>query len=71
MILQAAKLVGAGSATIGLAGAGVGILGTGAKYEYDKKREMDQLDRDFKRGNMSKEEYLERKEQIEKGSAVH
>jgi preprotein translocase subunit SecD len=32
MLLQAAKYIGAGLATIGLAGAGVGI-GTGARYE--------------------------------------
>ncbi len=33
MLLQAAKYIGAGLATIGLAGAGVGI-GTGARWKY-------------------------------------
>jgi hypothetical protein len=53
-----------------LAGAGVGVLGTGAKYEYDKKREMDRLDRAFERGSIDRDEYLRRKRQIEKGSVV-
>jgi F0F1-type ATP synthase membrane subunit c/vacuolar-type H+-ATPase subunit K len=33
MLLQAAKYIGAGLATIGLAGAGVGI-GTGARWKF-------------------------------------
>jgi hypothetical protein len=53
-----------------LAGAGIGVLGTGAKYEYDKKREMDKIDRAFERGEISKDEYLRRKKEIEKGSVV-
>jgi hypothetical protein len=53
-----------------LGGVAVGAAGTGAKYEYDKKRELDKLDRSFERGQISKEEYLQRKKEMEKGSIV-
>ena len=71
-VLMAALLVSSiGVSGCGfLAGAALGILGVGAAYEYDKKREMDRLDREFERGKIDREEYLRRKKEIEDKSVV-
>lgn len=52
-------------------GAAVGALGTGGGYEYNSKRQMDKLDDDRKAGRISREEYEDRKKQIEKGSIIY
>lgn len=52
-------------------GAGLGALGTGAGYEYQAKRQMDQLEDDYKAGRITREEYLDRKNQIERGSLIY
>ncbi len=52
-------------------GAAAGAVGTGAVYEYQKKKQMDQLDQDFESGTISREEYLRRKEEIRKGSIIY
>lgn len=48
-------------------GAAVG----GAAYEYSNKRAMDELKNDYESGQISREEYERRKEEIEKRSLVY
>jgi hypothetical protein len=52
-------------------GAAVGALGAGGGYEYQAKRQMDRLEDDRKSGRISREEYQDRKQQIEKGSIIY
>jgi hypothetical protein len=52
-------------------GAATGALGAGAAYEYQSKRQMDRLEDDFKAGRISREEYEDRKRQIERGSILY
>jgi hypothetical protein len=52
-------------------GAAAGAVGTGAAYEYQKKKQMDRLEEDFEQGNITKEEYLRRKEEIQEGSLIY
>ena len=50
------------------------LLGAGAAgggYEYVNKRKLEELDEKLERGEISREEYLRRKKEIEKGSAVY
>lgn len=50
-----------------LAGAGA----AGGAYEYQNKQQLDKLEKDFSEGNISRDEYLQRKEQIKKGSVIY
>jgi hypothetical protein len=52
-------------------GAATGAVGAGAAYEIQNKRQMDQLEEDYKKGNITREEYEARKKQIEKGSVFY
>jgi hypothetical protein len=52
-------------------GAAVGVLGTGAAYEYQNKRQMDQLELEYSEGKITREEYHSRKEQIQRGSIIY
>lgn len=52
-------------------GAAVGALGAGGGYEYNSKRQMDRLDDDRKSGRISRDEYEDRKRQIERGSIIY
>ena len=54
-----------------VAGAATGALATGAGYEYNAKRQMDRLEDDYKNRRISREEYEDRKRQIEKGSILY
>ncbi|HWO41349.1 MAG TPA: hypothetical protein VNO43_06055 [Candidatus Eisenbacteria bacterium] len=54
-----------------LGGAATGALATGAGYEYNAKRQMDRLEEDRRAGRISREEYLDRKQQIERGSIIY
>jgi hypothetical protein len=54
-----------------LGGAAVGAGGTGAAYEYQAYRQMQQLEEDYKNRKISLEEYEDRKKQIEKGSLIY
>jgi hypothetical protein len=54
-----------------LGGAATGALATGAGYEINAKRQMDRLDDDRKSGRISREEYEDRKQQIERGSIIY
>ena len=52
-------------------GAAAGAVGAGAAYEIQNKRQMDQLEEDYKNGKITREEYEARKRQIEKGSIFY
>jgi hypothetical protein len=52
-------------------GAAAGALATGAGYEYSNKRQMDQLEDDYKNEKISRREYEARKKQIESGSIIY
>lgn len=52
-------------------GAAVGAGGAGAAYEYQNKKALDELESDFKRGKITQEEYLRRKDEIQKRSLVY
>ena len=54
-----------------LGGAATGAVAAGAGGEMQPKRHMDRLDEDFKSRKISREEYEDRKQQIEKGSIVY
>ena len=54
-----------------LGGAATGAVATGAGYEYNAKRQMDKLESDYKSGRISREEYLDRKKQIQSGSIIY
>jgi hypothetical protein len=53
------------------AGAGAGVVGTGAAYEIRAKNQMDELNRRHQAGEINDQEYAIRKDQIEKGSVVY
>ena len=64
--------IGCGRFTGGAAtGGAVGILGTGAAYEYQTKRQLDRLEEDLAAGRITKEEYDIRRDQISKGSIIY
>jgi hypothetical protein len=69
VFLLAAVLAQSGCAFLG--GAAVGAGGTGAAYEYQAHRQMQQLEEDYKNRKISREEYQDRKKQIEKGSLIY
>ena len=52
-------------------GAATGVVGTGAAYEIQNKRQMDELEKEYKAGQISQEEYEARKKQIGKGSIFY
>ena len=54
-----------------LGGAATGAVATGAGYEIQAKRQMDRLDEDFQKRRISREEYEDRKKQIERGSIIY
>jgi osmotically-inducible protein OsmY len=63
------SLCQAGCAFLG--GAAVGSLATGAGYEINAKRQMDNLEDDYRNERISRREYQSRKKQIESGSVVY
>lgn len=54
-----------------IGGAAVGAGATGAGYEYNAYRQMQQLEEDYKAERISRAEYEERKKQIEAGSIIY
>ena len=65
-------LVGLGQAGCEfIGGAAVGAGATGGAYEYQAYRQMQQLEEDYKNGKISREEYEDRKKQIEAGSIIY
>lgn len=69
-IVSAAALFAA-SACQFLAGAAVGGGATGGAYEYQRKQALDRLDKDFAAGRLTREQYLERKKELERGSVIY
>lgn len=53
------------------AGAAIGAGGAGAAYEYQNRKALEELEEDFEDGKIDREEYLERKREIEKRSVVY
>ena len=78
-ILAAPLMVGLGMSGMTLSGcsksfwggAAVGAAGAGAAYEYNKKQQMDRLGEDYEQGRIDREEYLDRKREIEEGSIIY
>jgi hypothetical protein len=54
-----------------VAGAATGALATGAGYEINSNRQLDRLEDDYRRERISRREYQERKNQIERGSVIY
>jgi len=54
-----------------LGGAATGALATGAGYEYQAHRQKERLEDDLRSGRISREEYRDRKQQIERGSLIY
>jgi hypothetical protein len=54
-----------------VAGAATGALATGAGYEINQNRQLDRLEDDYRRERISRREYQERKNQIERGSVIY
>ena len=54
-----------------IGGAAVGAGATGAGYEYNAYRQMQQLEEDYRNEKISRAEYEERKKQIEAGSIIY
>ena len=72
LMLLLVMLVGFGqSGCAFMGGAAVGAGATGAGYEYQAHRQMQQLEEDYKNRKISREEYEDRKKQIEKGSLIY
>lgn len=47
-----------------LGGAAVGGAGAAGAYEYQHREELKELEEDFEQGRITREEYLERKQEI-------
>ncbi|HEY3303092.1 MAG TPA: hypothetical protein VGL70_06105 [Candidatus Binatia bacterium] len=69
VLLLMASLGQAGCMFLG--GAAVGAGATGAGYEYNAYKQMNKLEEDYKNKKISREEYEDRKKQIEKGSIIY
>jgi hypothetical protein len=54
-----------------IGGAATGALATGAGYEYQSHRQQERLEDDLRSGRISREEYRDRKQQIERGSLIY
>jgi len=71
-MLLLVMLVGFGQAGCEfIGGAVVGAGATGAGYEYQAHRQMQQLEEDYKAERISRREYEARKKQIEAGSIIY
>ena len=68
-LLLTAVVTQSGCAFLG--GAATGALVTGAGYEIQAKRQMDQLDEDLRNERISRRVYEQRKQQIESGSIIY
>lgn len=71
VVLMLAGLVQWGCSPAFWGGTATGALATGAGYEYNAKRQMDKLEDDRKSGRIGREEYEDKKRQIERGSIIY
>ena len=70
-MLVSGALMQAGCSPEFWGGTALGALGAGGGYEYNNKRQMDRLEDDYKAGRINREEYQDRKQQIERGSIIY
>lgn len=61
------------AAALGLSGcwAAAGAGAAAAGYEYKNRQSLDRLDRDYKAGKLSRQDYFRIKREIENGSLVY
>jgi hypothetical protein len=52
-------------------GAAAGAAGAGAYYEHENKQALDELEREYERGEIDKDEYFRRKKEIQERSVVY
>ena len=52
-------------------GAATGALGGGAGYELRARQQLNQLEEDYKAGRITREQYEDRKREIERGSLIY
>lgn len=52
-------------------GTAAGVAGAGALYEYSNKEQIEELERDYEHGEISRDEYLRRRREIEDRSVVY
>jgi hypothetical protein len=71
ILLLGSLICSAGCSKSFWGGAAVGAAGAGAAYEYSKKKQMDELEEDYEEGNIDKDEYEQRKKEIEEGSIIY
>jgi hypothetical protein len=70
-LLITGALVQAGCSKELWGGTAIGALGAGAGYEYGNNRQMDRLEDDYRAGRIDREEYQDRKKQVERGSLIY
>lgn len=70
LALTAGTLALAGCSGQFWGGAGTGVLGAGAGYEYKANEEMKKLEADRAAGRITQEEYNIRKDQIQRMSVI-
>jgi hypothetical protein len=70
-LLITSALVQAGCSKEFWGGAAIGALGAGGGYEYGNKRQMDRLEDDYRAGRIDREEYQDRRKQVERGSLIY
>lgn len=59
-----------GCSTAFWGGAAAGAVGTGAVYEHRNRQARDDLEKAFERGEISKEDYLRRKKELDRTSIL-
>lgn len=72
LLIGAAVLtLAAGCSREAVIGAGAGAAVAGGAYEYQNKKAIDDLEAQYRRGEISQSEYERRKQEIEKRSIVY
>jgi uncharacterized membrane protein len=66
-----AALVLAGCNSWFWGGAAAGAAGSGAVYEYQNKDALDQLEEEFEKGKISRDEYQRRRDEIQDRSLIY
>lgn len=69
MVLAGLILAGCGNKAV--TGAAVGAAAAGGAYEYQNKQAMDQLEEDYRRGYISRDEYERRRAEIGDKSLIY
>ena len=69
--ILAASLLAAGCSSDSLGGAALGAGVVGGAYEYQNKQAIDDLERDYRDGRISRSEYSRRRNEIEDRSIIY